>query len=284
MERVEQADGQHGTGHARFRAGEDSFEYSAEIGDDEQRGEKPHRSPRAVKEEIAGLLGTLREDGLQEQTERNIESYLTVADAFEADGLLVQSVDYLEDLAHKLGELVDVRAERKRDYGLIETEADILHFRDCHNLHVVDEKYMTGAQPTEKGYRWLRSKGVSAVINLRLHSERDKELVESLEMKHFHIAWPDEQPPTVSQVEEMLRAVEETPGRVFQHCLRGIGRDMTMTGCYVIAKHGESASEFIRKGCQEAPRWELDQIHDEDTGEPAQFKLLREFEEGCRQS
>ncbi|CAA9461454.1 MAG: hypothetical protein AVDCRST_MAG14-2517 [uncultured Rubrobacteraceae bacterium] len=271
------------TGHSGFRAGEDSLKYSAEIGDDERRGEKPQRSPRAVKEEIAGLLGPLREEGLKEQTERNIESYFTVADAFEADGLLVQAVDYLEDLAHKLGELVDARAGRKKwDHGLIETEADILHFRDCHNLHVVDEKYMTGAQPTEKGYRWLRSKGVTAVINLRLHSEHDRELVESLEMKHFHIAWPDEQPPTVSQVEEMLRAVEETPGRVFQHCLRGIGRDMTMAGCYVIANHGESASEFIRKGCQEAPRWESDQRQDDGTGEPAQFKLLREFEEGWR--
>jgi len=262
-----------------FRAGEDSFRFDAGISDDERRGEEPRRSPLAVKEKIAGLLETLREEGLKEETERNIESYFTVADAFEADGLLVQVVDYLEDLEHKLEELVESRAGRKREHGLIEQEEDILHFRDCHNVHVVDGNYVTGAQPTEKGYRWLKSKGVTAVINLRLHSERDKEMVESLGMKHFHIAWPDEQPPTVAQVREMLRAVEESEGRVFQHCLRGIGRDMTMTGCYVIANHGESASEFIRKGCEEAPRWETDQRLDENTGEPVQFKLLRDFAE-----
>lgn len=274
-----QADGQHDTGHERFRAGEDSFGYSAEIGDDERRGGKPQRSILEVKEDIAGLLEALREGGLEQETERNIESYFTVADALEADGLLVQAVDYLEDLAHKLEELVDVRVGRKRAHSLIEAEADILHFRDSHNVHVIDEKYLTGAQPTEKGYRWLKAKGVTTVINLRLRDERDREMVESLGMEYVHIAWPDEQPPAVAQVRKMLRAVEEAPGRVFQHCLRGIGRDMTMAGCYVIANHGESASRFIQEGCKEAPRWESDQELDEETGEPVQFKLLKEFAE-----
>lgn len=51
-----------------------------------------------------------------------------------------------------------------------------------------------------------------------------------------------------------------------------------MAGAYMIANHGESAEEFIDKGRREAPRWESDQKRHKQTGEPVQFKLLREFD------
>ncbi|MDA2930364.1 hypothetical protein MYX84_10530 [Acidobacteria bacterium AH-259-O06] len=69
---------------------------------------------------------------------------------------------------------------------MIETEEDILHFRDSHNIHGIDGKYMAGAQPTEKGYRWLKSKGVTTIINLRLPSDHEKKLVESTGMTYVH--------------------------------------------------------------------------------------------------
>lgn len=263
-----------------YRAGEDSLKYNIAIGDDERRGEAARRRPENVKREIAKLLNKLRTDeiGLKQQTEFNIESYFTVADAFEADGLLGQAVDYLNDLKRKLQELINSRGGRKHANSLIETENDILHFRDAHNIHVMDDKYMAGAQPTEKGYTWLKSKGVTTIINLRLPSKHEKELVNNLGMKYIHIPWPDERPPSMAQVEQMLSAVENSKGRVFQHCLRGIGRDMTMSGSYMIAKHGGTAEKFINWGKNEAPRWELDQKRDKKTNEPVQFKLLREFE------
>ena len=263
-----------------IRAGEDSLKYNIAIGEDELRGEAPVRHPQEVKKEIAELLNTLRADRVEltQETEFNIDSYFTVADAFEADGLLVQAIDYLNDLQHKLQALIDARAGNQHSDCLIETEEDILHFRDSHNIHVIDSKYMAGAQPTEKGYRWLKSKGVTTIINLRLPSDHEKKLVESTGMTYVHIPWADEQPPTMTQVRRMLEAVENSQGRVFQHCLRGIGRDMTMAGCYMIANQGETAAAFIKKGREEAPRWESDQKRDENTGEPLQFKLLREFE------
>ena len=106
-----------------IRAGEDSLKIDIAIGDDERRGEPPQRRPVDIKKEITELLNTLRTDGvgLKQETEFNIESYFTVADAFEADGLLVQAVDYLNDLKHKL-----VCLQRKWDKmarGLRDTRA-----------------------------------------------------------------------------------------------------------------------------------------------------------------
>ena len=263
-----------------FRAGEDSLKFNIAIGDDERRGEAPRQQPQDVKKEIAELLNTLRIDGvgLKQETEFNIESYFTVADAFEADGLLIQAVDCLNDLKCKLKELVYARAGRKQPNSLIKTENDILHYRDSHNVHIIDGKYMAGAQPTEKGYRWLKSKGTSTIINLRLPDKHEKDLIENLGMTYVHIPWADERAPTMEQIQQMLETVKNSQGRVFQHCLRGIGRDMTMAGCYKIATHGESASKFIEEQRKEAPRWESDQKRDKDTNEQVQFILLKKFE------
>ncbi len=97
-------------------------------------------------------------------------------------------------------------------------------------------------------------------------------------MTYIHIPWADERAPNIEQARQMIEAVRNSQGRVFQHCLRGIGRDMTMAGCYKIATHGERASKFIEEGRRSAPRWESDQKRDLYTNEPVQFKLLREFE------
>lgn len=66
---------------------------------------------------------------------------------------------------------------------------------------------------------------------------------------------------------------------MFQHCLRGIGRDMTMAGCYPIARHGQSAADVIERGTEAAPRWASDQHQDSETAEFVQFALLRALEE-----
>jgi protein tyrosine phosphatase (PTP) superfamily phosphohydrolase (DUF442 family) len=270
----------------QFRAGEDSLKFNVVITDDERRGEAPLAKPMEVKKKCAELLEKLRKDGigLKPKTEYNIESYFIVADAFEADGLLVQAVDYLADLQRQLEALIDTRAGKKHPHSLIETEDDILQFRDAHNLHVFDGKYMAGAQPTEKGYRWLKSKGVTTIINLRLPSEHEKKIMEDLGMEYIHIPWADERAPTIKQVKQMLDAVRNAKGKVMQHCLRGIGRDMTMASSYMIANHGKSAEFLIKNGREQAPRWESDQKRDKESGEPIQFKLLREFEKTWKAS
>ena len=97
---------------ATFRAGDDSLKFNIAVTDSERRGEAPSVKPLDVKRECANLLEKLRLDavGLKPETEFHIESYFTVADAFEADGRLVQAVDYLSDL--------------KRDYVRIIPQGD----------------------------------------------------------------------------------------------------------------------------------------------------------------
>lgn len=263
-----------------LRAGDDSLAFRVGVSDDERRGDAPHQTPHAVKQTIAPLLAQLRNDGigLQWHTELNIESFFTVADAFEADGLLMQAVDCLGDLRNKLTDLQHARNGSPNPRSLISTETDMLHYRDAHNLHVLDDRYITGAQPTAKGYRWLKSKGVTMVLNLRLADDHERTVVERLGMQYVHLPWPDEQAPSLDHIGQVLRTVNSADGKVFQHCLRGIGRDMTMAGCYLIAKHAVPADEVIAAGRRDAPRWENDQQRDDATNEPVQFKILHEFE------
>ncbi len=252
-----------------------SLTFDVRLGPDERRGTATDRTPHEVKERVAALMEQLHATGgLTTDASYAVDSYLTVADGFEADGQLVQALDCLTDLIGQLGELVAARAGPPP--ALISTDADLLPYRDRHNLHVVDDRYLTGAQPTERGYRWLRSKGVSTVISLRLDATRDRQRVEGLGMEFLHIAWADEQPPSVEQVEQVLAAVAAAPGRVFQHCLRGIGRDLTMSGCYQLTR-GHPVEQVLAEATANAPRWELDQHRDPDTGEPVQFQLLRCF-------
>lgn len=253
----------------------ESLTFDVRVGVDERRGPAPDNTPHEVKAGLASLLERLHAaGGLSPDASHAIDSYLTVADGFEADGLLVQAVDCLTDLIGQLAELAAAR--HGAPPGLISTDADLLPYRDRHNLHKVDDRYLTGAQPTDRGYRWLKANGVSTVISLRLDATADRRTVEALGMAFHHIAWADEQPPTVAQVRQVLAAVHAAPGRVFQHCLRGISRDLTMAGCYQIAA-GHPVEQILAEATTQAPRWELDQQRDPTTGEPVQFQLLRCF-------
>jgi len=252
----------------------DSFAFDLAVGPDERRGVGVEESPHQVKAGLWSLLDTVHQGGLTPSASYAVDTFLTVADGFESDGLLQQSVDCLSDLRDQLAALLAARSGAPT--GLITTDADLLPYRDRHNLHVVDKRYVTGAHPTERGYRWLRSKGVSTVISLRLEADADRRIVEALGMTFVHIAWADEEPPTVAQVRQVLAAVDEAPGRVFQHCLRGIGRDLTMSGCYEVAA-GHPVEQILAEARGAAPRWETDQQIDPATGEPVQFQLLRCF-------
>jgi hypothetical protein len=58
---------------------------------------------------------------------------------------------------------------------------------------------------------------------------------------------------------------------------------MTMASVYMIAKHGSKADECIQHGREEAPRWEADQKRGPASGEPVQFKRVRDFERDWRE-
>lgn len=268
-----------------FRAGDESFKYRVGIGKDEQRGPDTAELPHQIKLHIKPLLEKLHNDsvGLKFSTELNVESFFTVADAFEADGRLAAARDVLVDLREKLEELVAARQGKPMPGSLIRSEEDILHYRDAHNIHAITGAYVAGGQPSEQGYRWLKSKGVTTVINLREASAHEKELLERLGIRYVHIAWPDLQPPTMEQARKIVATIEaekKRGGKVFQHCLRGIGRDGTMVCCVRVAS-GTSAAQSIAEWLKVAPTWLDDQARDED-GTPVQLKAVRQFERELR--
>lgn len=273
-------------GADEFKAGVDSLQYRLDVGKDEQRGAEARRRPMQIKKQIVPLLDELRKDGrgLKPATERNIESFFIVADAFEADGRLATANDVLLFLKDSLEALRDARRGKARPDSLITTEADLLSYRDAHNIHAINSFYMAGGQPSEKGYRWLKSKGVTTIVNLRQASAHEKEMLERLGLRYVHISWPDLQPPSLEQVRRIVDAIEQERkrgGKVFQHCLRGIGRDGTMVCCVRVAL-GTSAEKAIADWLKAAPTWLEDQARDKQ-GKPVQIERIKEFERELRQ-
>jgi protein tyrosine phosphatase (PTP) superfamily phosphohydrolase (DUF442 family) len=265
---------------APFKAGADSFGYRLDVGKDERRGPTVQQTPQQIKDEIKPLLNKLRHDGkgLKPVTERNIESFFIVADAFEADGRLATAHDVLLNLKDNLQALQAVR-QGKAPGSLVASEADLLAYRDVHNVHAVTPYYFSGGQPSAAGYRWLKSKGVTTIINLRQTSAHEKELVERLGLRYVHVAWPDLQPPTLAQVRkivELIEAERRRGGKVFQHCLRGIGRDGTMVCCVRVAA-GTPAEKAIAAWLKVSPTWLEDQARDRE-GRPVQIQRIKEFE------
>ena len=269
----------------RFQAGTDSFHYRLDVGKDERRGADVPQTPSQLKARIKPILEQLRRDGqgLREESERNIETFFIVADAFEADGRLAAAFDVLMSLKDNLESLQAARKGKTRPGNLVATESDLLAYRDAHNIHAVTPDYFAGSQPSEKGYRWLKAKGVTTVINLRQSSAHEKEMLERLGMRYVHVSWPDLQPPTLDQVRRIVEAIEREQkrgGKVFQHCLRGIGRDGTMVYCVRIAS-GTSAEKAVAEWLKTAPTWLDDQARDKD-GKPVQIERIKEFERELR--
>ncbi len=270
---------------ANFRAGTDSFPYRLDVSKDEQRGSEAAQPPSHVKADIKPLLEQLRQDGkgLRPESERNIETFFIVADAFEADGRLAAARDVLLTLKENLESLQAARQGKARPANLVTTETDLLAYRDAHNIHAVTPYYLAGGQPSEKGYRWLKSKGVTTVINLRQSSSHEREMLERLGLRYVHIAWPDLQPPSLEQARQIVGVIEaerKRGGKVFQHCLRGIGRDGTMVCCVRVAS-GMSAEKAVAEWLKAAPTWLDDQARDKN-GKPVQIERIKEFERELR--
>lgn len=266
-----------------FKAGVDSFAYRIDVSKDEQRGPDVPQTPSHVKTLIKPLLEQLRKDGkgLRPESERNIETFFMVADAFEADGRLAAARDVLLTLQDNLRSLQSARRGQPQPRSLVTSEDDLLAYRDAHNIHAITPYYLVGAQPSEKGYRWLKSKGVTTVINLRQSSAHEKETLERMGLRYVHVSWPDLQPPTLEQVRQIVEVIEkerQRGGKVFQHCLRGIGRDGTMVCCVRVAS-GMTAEKAIAEWLKAAPTWLEDQAHDKN-GKPVQIERIKEFERG----
>jgi protein-tyrosine phosphatase len=246
-------------------------------------------------EDIEALRAELRHGGgLEPETERAIQSWIDWAEAnLHSDNkfLLYKTVDVLGQKRQELEKLVSVRKGVPDSLRLIEDEGDILPYEVLHNLHVIDGIVLSGSQPTERGYRYLKKKGVTTIINWRKEDDSERRIVEDLGLRYYYIPITPAHPPGEEQAEKFLEIIEEVQNKgekLYHHCLHGVGRCFTMNAAYLITQ-GMPAEQAIEEGLKLAKCWPIEQeeklkeqgIKLEEAGLNSftpQFDFLRNFE------
>ncbi len=100
--------------------------------------------------------------------------------------------------------------------------------------------------PLIEDLREAQEAGITAIVTL---TERGliPALVQEAGMRYLHIPIADFTAPTLGQVEQFVRFVDEVreeDGAVLVHCFAGIGRTGTMLAAYLVTE-GRSAKEAI---------------------------------------
>ncbi|HEX4681321.1 MAG TPA: sulfur transferase domain-containing protein, partial [Gemmatimonadaceae bacterium] len=110
----------------------------------------------------------------------------------------------------------------------------------------VGEDVFVGGQPTERGLREMRARGVTTVVNLRTPEEMqhavkfdEPALVSQLGMKYVYlpVRGNDEFPYAPTTVAKFARAVQESDGKVLLHCTIG-WRASHLWAAYLINERG----------------------------------------------
>ena len=119
-----------------------------------------------------------------------------------------------------------------------------------------DTKILRGPSPDRDTVYDLHRKGVVSIVNLQIEDTSQKDLIESLGMKFFHIPIVDHTPPTVEQVEEFIEiALDEENLPLYVHCYAGFERTGAMVAAFRIYE-GWETEDAIDYNYREV-RWPL---------------------------
>jgi len=121
----------------------------------------------------------------------------------------------------------------------IEKMIDILH-RFIFGLPNLKKSQITanlflGSQYNLVGLKKLKALGVTAIVNMRIHSVYTEAQYEGF--KYLHIPTIDNTPPLL---EDLMRGADfmdkeiKSGGKVYVHCRQGLGRGPTMAIAYLI--------------------------------------------------
>ncbi|MBI3929309.1 MAG: tyrosine-protein phosphatase [Armatimonadetes bacterium] len=135
---------------------------------------------------------------------------------------------------------------------------------------VADGVFRSG-QPDGDGTQWLMAHGFRSAIDLRGRDADSQEnqwvLPEWGSIRRYRIPAEDFEPPTLEQMAEFIRLVEDPANRpLVYHCKAGIGRTGVMTACWRVTQ-GFTADEAIA----------MEQIHSYN-GTLTQEDFVRRFE------
>ncbi len=100
-----------------------------------------------------------------------------------------------------------------------------------------------GGQYRQRGWRRLRQRGITAVVNLR--AEFDDEAAGIAPERYLHLPTADDYPPSLDELRrgvDFIRAEIRRGGAVYIHCGAGVGRAPTLVAAYLVTE-GLSADE-----------------------------------------
>ncbi|MDQ4024335.1 MAG: dual specificity protein phosphatase family protein [Actinomycetota bacterium] len=123
------------------------------------------------------------------------------------------------------------------------------------NFHVVDDVVLRGSHPKEDTFRALADRGVTTIVDLRAEEdlEVDERLLKRLGITRFNIPLRDGQIPSEAQVAQFLSIIENSKGRVYVHCMAGVGRTGAMVAAYLVATGQESPAGALRRNLSVGP-------------------------------
>lgn len=107
-----------------------------------------------------------------------------------------------------------------------------------------------GGQHAIRGLQQLEALGVTAVVNLR--DEFDDAAAEIAPGRYLHLPVVDDTPPTIDQLcrgVAFIRKELHEGGRVYVHCMLGVGRSVTLVAAYLVSEGmtAEHAWKTIRR-------------------------------------
>ncbi|WP_374949164.1 dual specificity protein phosphatase family protein [Mucilaginibacter sp.] len=131
-----------------------------------------------------------------------------------------------------------------------------------------------GSQYNRVGLRKMKALGITAIINMRMHSVYSEAQYEGFH--YLHLPTPDNTPPPLEVLikgADFADAEIKNGGKVYIHCRQGLGRGPTMTIAYLL-KTGLTVDDAITL---------IKKTRTFINPRPGQIERLREMENYYRQ-
>ena len=118
---------------------------------------------------------------------------------------------------------------------------------DIANYGVVTPTISRGAQPSLKGFKWLKDVGVKTIVNLRDGDddiENERQIVESLGLKYVSIPMSAFKKMTNAHVDKFLAVAKNSENEpVFVHCRQGRDRTGAILAAYRVKEQSWSVDK-----------------------------------------
>lgn len=132
-----------------------------------------------------------------------------------------------------------------------------------------------GSQYNKVGLKKMRKLGITAIVNMRIHSVYKKAQYKGF--KYLHLPTIDNTPPPIADLLTGAVFIEDEinwGGKAYIHCRQGLGRGPTMTLAYLI-KIGMTLPDALAL---------VKHVRPFVNPRPGQIERLREFEIYCREN